>query len=1101
MALRFAEGASYETELEQLRRQLAIAEQRVLAGDQRHRMILNSAVDYAVMALDLDGLVTEWNEGAHRILGWTEAEMLGRPAAMIFTAEDQQAGVPQAEMSAALREGHGTDERWHQRKDGTRFWANGEMMPLTEEAGTLQGFIKVLRDRTEQHQAAEKNRADAEFLRSVLASSSDCIKVLDLDAKLTFMSEGGQRVMEVSDFNAILGCPWPDFWHGQGNEDAKTAIATARAGGTGHFRGLADTMAGTGKCWDVKVTPIFGTDGRPEKLLSVSRDITAMHDAEAALRTSEEHWRGLFERLQEGLIVGELIRDTVGRVTDWRYLDVNPAWGEQVGIPASVATGRTIRELFPGIEDAWVTEMAGVVSSGRPTQFLRQVAGLGRWYEGRAFPLQDDRFAMFFAEVTQRKAAEDRWTALMELDDRLRDMDDPAEMAFVGAETIGRTLKVQRAGYGSLVDDGRTLVVDRDWAELPGQDSTVGRHDLRAFGSYHEDLRRGEPVIIHDTHTDARTIAANLEPFGIRALVNMPLMEQGRIAAVLFASAPEPRNWTAEEVGFVHDALERTRSAVRRRRAENELRELAASLEQQVEARTRALRESEEFTRLALTSVGGVGAWNYDVTTGHYFCSAAVAELYGIDARQGAVGISRQNFLANVHPDDVPQLEASLMNELERAGDFELQYRIRHPDGRTRWLLSRGHTYVDEMGRPLRRLGVGIEVTRQRELEEQLRQSQKMEAVGQLTGGLAHDFNNLLTGVTGSLELLQTRIAQGRINDVDRYVNAAQGAAKRAAALTHRLLAFSRRQTLDPKPTDVNRLVGGMEELIRRTVGPEITVEPMVAAAGLWPTLVDPGQLENALLNLCINARDAMPDGGKLTIETNNRWLDERMARDRDLPPGQYMSLCVSDTGTGMTPEVIAKAFDPFFTTKPIGQGTGLGLSMIYGFAKQSGGLVRIYSEIGQGTMVCLYLPRHLGEAETAELAPELADAPRAEDGQTVLVVDDEPTVRMLVAEVLEDLGYTAIEAADGAAGLKVLRSDVRVDLLVTDVGLPGGMNGRQVADAARVARPDLKVLFITGYAENAVLSHGHLDPGMHVLTKPFTMESLASRIKELISN
>ncbi len=393
----------------------------------------------------------------------------------------------------------------------------------------------------------------------------------------------------------------------------------------------------------------------------------------------------------------------------------------------------------------------------------------------------------------------------------------------------------------------------------------------------------------------------------------------------------------------------------------------------------------------------------------------------------------------------------------------------------------------------------GHDVTEQRSVEEALRQSQKMEAVGQLTGGLAHDLNNLLTGVTGSLELMQTRIAQGRIRDVDRYVNAAQGAAKRAAALTHRLLAFSRRQTLDPRPTDVNRLVQSMEDLIRRTVGPAIEVEPMVGTAGIWPTLVDPGQLENALLNLSINARDAMPDGGKLTIETGNRWLDERTARERDLSPGQYVSLCVSDTGTGMPPDVIAKAFDPFFTTKPIGQGTGLGLSMIYGFAKQSGGQVRIYSEVGQGTMVCLYLPRHLGEAEAAEVPAELVDAPRAEHGQTVLVVDDEPTVRMLVTEILEDLGYRAIEAADGAAGLQVLKSDVRIDLLVTDVGLPGGMSGRQVADAARVARPDLRVLFITGYAENAALSHGHLDPGMHVLTKPFALEALVSRIKELI--
>ncbi len=382
--------------------------------------------------------------------------------------------------------------------------------------------------------------------------------------------------------------------------------------------------------------------------------------------------------------------------------------------------------------------------------------------------------------------------------------------------------------------------------------------------------------------------------------------------------------------------------------------------------------------------------------------------------------------------------------------------------------------------------------------QEVLRQSQKMEAVGQLTGGLAHDFNNLLAGISGSLELLQARVAQGRIGDLERYLTAAQGAAKRAAALTHRLLAFSRRQTLDPKPTDANRLVVGMEELVRRTVGPEVAVE-VVAAGGLWATLVDPNQLENALLNLCINARDAMPGGGQLTIETGNKWLDERSARERDLDPGQYVSLCVSDNGTGMTPQVIARAFDPFFTTKPIGMGTGLGLSMVYGFARQSGGQARIYSEPGQGTMVCLYLPRHHGEAETAEGLGELAEAPRAEQGETVLVVDDEPTVRMLVADVLGDLGYTAIEAADGTAGLKVLQSNARIDLLVTDVGLPG-MNGRQVADAGRVARPGLKVLFITGYAENALLNHGHLDPGMHVLTKPFAMDALANRIKELIA-
>jgi len=281
-------------------------------------------------------------------------------------------------------------------------------------------------------------------------------------------------------------------------------------------------------------------------------------------------------------------------------------------------------------------------------------------------------------------------------------------------------------------------------------------------------------------------------------------------------------------------------------------------------------------------------------------------------------------------------------------------------------------------------------------------------------------------------------------------------------------------------------------------MGPAVELE-VVGAAGLWAALIDPNQLEGALLNLCINARDAMPEGGRLTVETANKWLDERAGRERDLPPGQYLSLCVTDTGTGMTPDVLGRAFDPFFTTKPTGLGTGLGLSMVYGFARQSGGQVRIYSEVGQGTTVCLYLPRYHGQENSPEGATKPGEAPRADRGETVLVVDDEPTVRMLVTEVLEDLGHTALAAADGPAGLRVLQSDTRIDLLISDVGLPGGMNGRQLADAGRVLRPGLKVLFITGYAENAAIGNGHLEPGMHVLTKPFAMEALASRIKAIL--
>jgi PAS domain S-box-containing protein len=383
--------------------------------------------------------------------------------------------------------------------------------------------------------------------------------------------------------------------------------------------------------------------------------------------------------------------------------------------------------------------------------------------------------------------------------------------------------------------------------------------------------------------------------------------------------------------------------------------------------------------------------------------------------------------------------------------------------------------------------------------QQALFQAQKMEAVGQLTGGLAHDFNNLLAGISGSLELMRMRLAQGRLNDVERYVNAALGATSRAASLTHRLLAFSRRQTLEPKIIDANRLIAGMEELVRRTIGPTVALET-VFAAGLWPSHCDPHQLENAILNLCINARDAMPEGGHLTVETANTWIDDDTALERDLPKGQYIAICVSDTGTGMSPDVAARAFDPFFTTKPAGKGTGLGLSMIYGFARQSGGQVRIYSEEGQGTTIKLYLPRHHGEVEDPLPLAETVQPPRAEDGQTVLVVDDEPTVRMLVADTLAELGYQAIEAGDAASGLRVLQSDARVDLLISDVGLPGGTTGKQMADEARKTRPGLKVLFITGYAENAAISNGHLEPGMQVLSKPFAMDKLATRIKAIIA-
>ncbi|WP_058753045.1 PAS domain-containing hybrid sensor histidine kinase/response regulator [Sphingomonas sanguinis] len=546
------------------------------------------------------------------------------------------------------------------------------------------------------------------------------------------------------------------------------------------------------------------------------------------------------------------------------------------------------------------------------------------------------------------------------------------------------------------------------------------------------------------------------------------------------------------------------------------------------------LRESEaraqlhaERVQLALEAGAIIGTWFWDLRTERFTVDEPFARHFGLDPVLGHDGLDVMQVVGVVHPDDRAGLSEAVWEAIARGGPYAHQYRVRRPDGRYYWVEAIGRVDHAPDGTPVQFPGVMIDVGVRRALEverdtaiaelraltdqleqrvadrtaelmraeEALRQSQKMEAVGQLTGGLAHDFNNLLAGISGSLELMALRLAQGRVADVDRYMDAAQGATRRAAALTHRLLAFSRRQTLAPRPTDIAALVSGMTDLIQRTVGPAITLETQ-GHDGLWTVLVDAPQLENALLNLCINARDAMPDGGRITIQMANRHLNGDDVRFGDIPDGEYLALSVTDTGTGMTPDVIEKAFDPFFTTKPLGQGTGLGLSMIYGFAKQSGGQVRIQSTPGEGTTVYLYLPRHHGPAEHDRIDRIVVPEEPLGAGETVLVVDDESTVRLMIADVLRDMGYRVIEAADSPAGLAVLRSDQRIDLLVTDVGLPGGMNGRQLAEAGRELRHELNVMFITGYAESAVLNSGHLSTGMQLLTKPFTVDALVMGVQ-----
>ena len=382
--------------------------------------------------------------------------------------------------------------------------------------------------------------------------------------------------------------------------------------------------------------------------------------------------------------------------------------------------------------------------------------------------------------------------------------------------------------------------------------------------------------------------------------------------------------------------------------------------------------------------------------------------------------------------------------------------------------------------------------------EGQLRQMQKMESIGQLTGGIAHDFNNMLAIVIGSLDLAKRRIA-GDPERLEKCIDNAREGAERAASLTARLLAFSRQQPLAPLALDANKLVSGMSELLRRTLGEQISIET-VLAGGLWRTYVDPSQLENAILNLAVNARDAMPEGGKLTIESNNAHLDDAYARTRsEVEPGQYVLICVSDTGGGMSPEVIERAFDPFFTTKEVGKGTGLGLSQVFGFVKQSGGHVAIYSEPGQGTTVKLYLPRFSGTATATESRPEESvSLPEGRADEIVLVVEDEQRVRHFSVDALRELGYTAISAADPREALEILAEQPSISLLFTDIVMPE-MNGRRLADEARVRRPDLKILYTTGYTRNAVVHNGMLDAGVAFLPKPFTISQLAIKVREVL--
>jgi PAS domain S-box-containing protein len=648
-------------------------------------------------------------------------------------------------------------------------------------------------------------------------------------------------------------------------------------------------------------------------------------------------------------------------------------------------------------------------------------------------------------------AADDQQTRML-----LRAILETAPAVIFAKDLQGRML---------IANEAATNLIGKPWADVAG---LTDREFLA-------DVVQGDAIMTND-----RRILES----GIAEVVEEEITTPGMPPSIWLSTKSPMRDAEGRVVGLIGVSIDITA----KKRVEQELKDLNETLEQRVAERTRERDRAWKLSQDILLVA--------DTDSRILAVSPAWESSLGWP-QEALIGMS---FLDLVHPDDreATQREAGRLSEGLPTDRFINRYR--HRDGSYRWI---SWAAVPEDGRFY---ATGRDITGERRREEaladaenNLRQAQRMDAIGQLTGGIAHDFNNMLQGIGGSLELMQRRLARGRTEDAARFVQEAQKAVSRAASLTNRLLAFARRQALAPRPVEPDKLLDGVAELLRRTVGPHIAVV-LHKHDGVWLIHCDPNELETALLNAAINARDAMPDGGRLTIRTNDTELTPGdLAGHGDVAPGRYVQIVISDTGTGMEPQVLARAFEPFYTTKPLGHGAGLGLSQLHGFVRQSGGFARLESTPGEGTTIRLYFPRYAGVAarDDARSIPR-DEKPSAVGDATVLLVEDEPAVRAMVVDRLSELGCQILEAADGPAGLRIVESDVPLALLLTDVGLPG-LNGRQLADAARQKRPDIPVVLLTGYV-GAALDDWSLPPGIEVVRKPFKLDDLAERVARILA-
>jgi PAS domain S-box-containing protein len=754
------------------------------------------------------------------------------------------------------------------------------------------------------------------------------------------------------------------------------------------------------------------------------------------------------------------------------------------------ALGRPFRivwsELWEQLQHLVERTLAGesVYIEDMPLLMHRRGRDEQTWFTFSYSPVYDDGGAIVglvgaATDTTRRVTTERRLAFQLRMADQLRGLSDPYEIARRASVLLGEELKADRVLFAEIELDENEVVFHSNYTDgsLP---MLKGVFAVSDFGKGLFDKLKAGRTSVHDDiavqMADEPDTVKNFQQVQTNAEIGVPILRDGKLRSILIVNQRSAREWSPHEIALAEDVAERTWNAVERARAENALRSANRKLEALLTERT------AERDRLWVISQDILAV----ASTDGYFlsCNPAMTQILGWTEAELQV----TPFAEFAHPDQAGELETVLSQLAAGRSITQYEIRSRHRDGSWRWL---SWTVVPQ-GRLLYMAGRDVTEEKARrealqQAEDALRQAQKMESIGQLTGGLAHDFNNMLAGVVGNLQLARFHLDQGRTAKLRPYLDGAEGAAHRAAGLTHRLLAFARRQTLDPQPTDVNRLVASMRELIARTAGPAIAVRLELGSGG-GVVCCDPNQLESALLNLAINARDAMPDGGELRIRTEDAVLGE-------LP---HVRICVTDDGTGMSADVAARVFEPFFTTKPIGEGTGLGLSMVYGFVSQSGGQVGLRSEPGQGTTVSIDLPQYRGVAQEQAPAPPLAALAHAHRA-TLLLVDDEEPLRAILAELLRDAGHEVLEAASAAAALD--QADGRsIDALITDVGLPGGMNGRQLAAAVRDRHPGIGVLFVTGYAESAVLNKGALEPGMHIMTKPFALTDFAARVARMVA-